>query len=181
MSPFILSILFIAIQAAFIPASSPSIWTVGRTLVEQDGSLSFDWENTQFYINIQGGTYLKIHMKASGSAVGRFLTWLNRWEGSSFWVDSTTEEIMIASRMDNVPTQVRIISGFFSFFFAPFLVLSFTFSSLVLSFSALLFSICSSIFSFSLFSLFFFTFLLSSIPQRFQFVYFILIFFFPSS
>jgi hypothetical protein len=37
-----------------IIAQDPRIWSVGRTNLNDDGSISFNWENTQFLVNVRG-------------------------------------------------------------------------------------------------------------------------------
>lgn len=99
----------------FIPASSPSVWSVGRTRIDPNGTLSFDWESTQFYVNILGGTYAKMHMKASGGIKGLFLIQIDGFEQSQIWIDGSlngeVQEFLIADQVGaEIPRQIRVIS-----------------------------------------------------------------------
>jgi len=98
----------------FVPANSPSVWSVGRTRKNTDGSLSFDWEGTQFYVNIQGGSYVKVHIKASGSASGRFVIQVNGWEQSQVWVGgsngASSEGVYLVADGLSGHSQIRVIS-----------------------------------------------------------------------
>eukprot|EP01127_Copromyxa_protea_P009358 TRINITY_DN2201_c0_g1_i1.p1 TRINITY_DN2201_c0_g1~~TRINITY_DN2201_c0_g1_i1.p1 ORF type:complete len:362 (-),score=75.30 TRINITY_DN2201_c0_g1_i1:17-1102(-) len=110
-------LLLLAVSTAvaadhFISASDPSVWSVGRTRQNSDGSLSFDWESTQFYINVQGATYVNAHIKANGKIVGRFIVQVNGWEQTSFWVGGANPgvtEFLAAGDLSGV-SQIRIIS-----------------------------------------------------------------------
>lgn len=66
---FCLLLLLVAVATAerVVPANDPAVWTVGRTRQNGDGSLSFDWESSQFYVNVKGANYVKMHMKAQGN------------------------------------------------------------------------------------------------------------------
>ena len=69
-----------------IPASDPSIYTVGRFLSNPDGSKSFDWENTVISLNVKDASYVKILLNTSGGMVGRFLGAVDGWEVANFYV-----------------------------------------------------------------------------------------------
>jgi len=98
----------------FIPASNPAIWTVGRTRKNVDGSLSFDWEGTQFYINVNKASYVKMHMKATGSAMGRFVIQVDGWEQSQVWVGgsngASNEGVYLVADGLAGTVQVRVVS-----------------------------------------------------------------------
>lgn len=66
-----ISIAAVAASAAaetFIPASDPRIWYAGRTQINADGSRSFDWEATSFYINTVKSSYVKVRTAAVGAS-----------------------------------------------------------------------------------------------------------------
>jgi hypothetical protein len=45
----------------FIPAQAHNVWSVGRTRINTDKiSASFNWENTQFFINVENASYVKV-------------------------------------------------------------------------------------------------------------------------
>lgn len=96
----------------FIPANDPSIWTVGRTQQNADGTLSFDWESTQFYMNVVGANYVRMHIKASGGIFGLFLVQVDGWEESQVWVgrDNDESEFLIANDLRQKGAQIRVIS-----------------------------------------------------------------------
>lgn len=81
---FVVVLIFALLTSAerFIPANDPSIWTVGRTQSNADGTLSFDWESTQFFINVNQAEYMKMHLKAVGQIVGLFIIQVDGWEQS---------------------------------------------------------------------------------------------------
>lgn len=62
-SLIVLSVALVCLTSAaeiFIPAQAPAVWSVGRTRLNTDSvSLSFNWENTQFYINVENASYVK--------------------------------------------------------------------------------------------------------------------------
>ena len=58
---------------SFFPASDPHVWSVGRFLLNSDGSKSFDWENSQLHINVVNASYVKLLVNATGKVMGRFL------------------------------------------------------------------------------------------------------------
>jgi lysophospholipase L1-like esterase len=70
----------------FIPASSPNVWHVGRSAINADGSRSFDWEGTQMSVNVQGASYVKVLVNATGGAIGRIVVEAGGLEVSSFFV-----------------------------------------------------------------------------------------------
>ena len=57
----------------FYPASDPLVWSVGRFVLNSDGSKSFDWENSQLHINVVNASYVKLLVNATGEVMGRFL------------------------------------------------------------------------------------------------------------
>lgn len=86
---------------SFIPASDPRVTYTGRTRVNADGTRSFDWEATQMHINVQGASYVRATINASGGILGRFITEVDGWEVSSFYVGGgngapTTNDFFIA-------------------------------------------------------------------------------------
>lgn len=75
-----------AAGAAFIPASDPHIEYVGRTLINADGSRSFDWEATQVILNVANASSVAAVIHATGGAVGRVVAEVDSWEVNSFWI-----------------------------------------------------------------------------------------------
>ena len=85
----------------FIPANDPRFLYAGRTVVNADGSRSFDWEGTSIQISVKGTTYLKASFSISQS---HFRTKFicdepsstlaggdsNGFVLSEFWVDSVS-------------------------------------------------------------------------------------------
>jgi len=70
----------------FIPAQDARVTTVGRTLLNGDGSQTFDWEGTSFAINVNGSSYVKAVINATGGILGRFICEVDGWEVASFYV-----------------------------------------------------------------------------------------------
>ena len=70
----------------FIAASDPAVTFVGRTLINADGSRSFDWEGTQMLVNVQGASYVKVVASATGGILGRFVVEAGGVAVSSFYV-----------------------------------------------------------------------------------------------
>ena len=49
----------------FIAANDPNVWYTGRTMINADGSRSFDWEGTQLWVNLVGANYVKMVLNAT--------------------------------------------------------------------------------------------------------------------
>ena len=99
----------------FIPASSPSVVTVGRTVQNADGSASFDWEGTNFAVVVNGSSYVRAVVNASGGILGRFICEVDGWEVSSFYVGGgngalTTNTFFIAYDLYQV-RHIRLIQS----------------------------------------------------------------------
>jgi len=103
-------------------AGNPGIWIVGRSHrhEEADVSLSgfkngtyygFNWESTQFYMNVAGATYVTMTMGSVAGAVGRFITYIDLWEQTAVWVTNETSNYLIARGIDPSSTvQIRLIN-----------------------------------------------------------------------
>ena len=99
----------------FIPASSASVVTVGRTVQNADGSASFDWEGTNFAVVVNGSSYVRAVVNASGGILGRFICEVDGWEVSSFYVGGgngalTTNTFFIAYDLYQV-RHIRLIQS----------------------------------------------------------------------
>jgi len=97
-----------------IYANDSAIWIVGRTKPSQDGvGVNFDWESTQFYINVENATYVQLHMQANGNCIGRFITYVDYWEASSVWIgngQTVSETVTIANGLHKPKVQIRVIT-----------------------------------------------------------------------
>ena len=99
----------------FISASSPSVVTVGRTVKNPDGSASFDWEGTSFSLNVNGSSYVRAVVNASGGILGRFICEVDGFEVTSFYVGGgngalTTNTFFIAYDLYQV-RHIRLIQS----------------------------------------------------------------------
>lgn len=105
----------------FIAAHDPAVWYTGRTMVNSDGSRSFDWEGTQLWVNVQGASYVKMVINATNGMVGRFSVEANGVEASSFFVGAskcdeklqTCNEYLAAQELNGAGvknTTIRAIS-----------------------------------------------------------------------
>lgn len=96
----------------YIPATDPAVWTVGRTRLNADSTLSFDWESTQFYINVKDATYVRMHIKPNGNILGLFLIQVDGWEQSQVWVGGNNNAgvYLIADDLRKGLVQIRVIS-----------------------------------------------------------------------
>jgi hypothetical protein len=81
----------------FVPAHDPRLWYTGRTMINPDGSRSFDWEGTQLWINVEGASYVKMVINATNGMAGRFSIEANGVEVSSFFVDTINPDCDTAS------------------------------------------------------------------------------------
>lgn len=104
----------------FIPASDPSVWFTGRTVINDDGSRSFDWEGTQLWVNLEGATYVKMIMNHADDAkiTGRFSVEANDVEvslvsvggcGTPAVCEGRSNEILVAQGLGG-NTTIRAIS-----------------------------------------------------------------------
>jgi len=78
-----------------------------------DGSEDFDWEGTQFFVNVINATYVKIKLQPMGGIASRFLCQVNGWETTSFWVEGrmNTNTFIAASALDPRLIQtIRVIN-----------------------------------------------------------------------
>ena len=97
----------------FVPASDANVRYTGRTRVNADGSRSFDWEATQVHLNVQGASYVRATINATGGILGRFVVEVDGWEVSSFYVGGgngalTTNDFFIAYDLYDL-RHVRLI------------------------------------------------------------------------
>jgi hypothetical protein len=100
----------------FYPPSSPNVLTVGRTVQNTDASsASFDWEGTSFSLNVNGSSYVRAVVNASGGILGRFICEVDGWETTSFYVGGgngalTTNTFFIAYDLYQV-RHIRLIQS----------------------------------------------------------------------
>jgi hypothetical protein len=68
----------------YIPASDPSVLKSGRYQDNGDGSVTFDWAGTSFYISVQGATFLAVNASAGESS--KVHTFIDKTLGSTVYV-----------------------------------------------------------------------------------------------
>jgi hypothetical protein len=100
----------------FIGAGDPAVWHTGRSVINADGSRSFDWEGTSMSVNVAGASYVKVVINATGGMLGRIVVEAGGLEVSSFYVGGGNGA---TTYLDNVyfgaydlygTTNIRVIS-----------------------------------------------------------------------
>ena len=106
------SALIATAAAVFVPASDPAITYAGRTRINADGSRSFDWEGTSFFVTVTGGTYVAVHVNTTGGARTRLVC--NASTASALlWVDSSTnaKPLTISSALPGGSVVVSVFNS----------------------------------------------------------------------
>lgn len=69
-----------------VPPSDPSVWTTGRFLKNPDGTLSYDWENSQMHLNVANASYVKVLINVTGGILGKIFGEVDGWEVTQQYV-----------------------------------------------------------------------------------------------